>query len=277
MQTSDTTREWRRQWRVLVVEDQLESMLAAQRVLSSNPEYVERVHYARDYTEALRVIEGEVLDCALLDVYFPEKLGSGLKEKGKALLQEFDEDETLIHLRNQINDPDESLQPLGLLVGEICQQRKIRFRYVSSIGFGHGKKDNPFYSLRNYFNKKARQVRVCGYDWNSNFGWGALDSEDPKSIEDYREFQIEHFIAKDVLRHCQDQGVNFDDLRTKLSEALREHPTYHWMNGQFRDNHDLVNWAIKLGILQPIKGEQTYKAAFSEFMGVTPSRKDKEQ
>ena len=48
----------------------------------------------------------------LLYLYFPEETGSGSKEKARALLKEFDEDETLAYLRDEINSEDEGFQQI---------------------------------------------------------------------------------------------------------------------------------------------------------------------
>src|SRR3989344_229158 len=232
---------------ILVVEDDPDCTKAARVVLESYREV--NPDYAHDLSEAMQLIGSKRYNGVLLDLFFPERTGSGLKEKARELLQEFEEDETLVYLKEEVNGGDEALQPLGFLVAKCLKQEKNTFVFVSAAGFGHGMKTNPFYSLRKYANKIGAQ---------REFEWTKDDLEPP-----YHPIGINEWIAKDTCRLFQEEGKDFNELRKKLAEVASNHQVYNWMKFEKDDNQSLVYWAIKLGLLHPVKGVQTYQAAFS--------------
>jgi len=231
---------------ILVVEDNPDCTKAARVVLESYREV--NSDYAHDLTEAMQLIGSKRYNGVLLDLFFPERTGSGLKEKSRELLQEFEEDETLAYLKWEVNSEDEALQPLGFLVAKRLKQEKTSFVFVSTAGFGHGMKTNPFYSLRKYANKIGAQ---------REFEWTRMDLEPP-----YHDMNINQFIARDTHRLFQEEGKDFNDLRKKLVEVASNHEVYNGMKFEIGDNESLIYWAIKLRLLQPVKGVQTYEAAF---------------
>ncbi|MBI4152625.1 response regulator [Candidatus Woesearchaeota archaeon] len=229
---------------ILVVEDDPDCTKAARVVLEPYKEV--NPDYARDLTEAMQLIGSKRYNGVLLDLFFPERTGSGLKEKARELLREFEEDETLAYLKERVNSANESLQPLGLLVAKRLKQENTSFVFVSTAGFGHGMKTNPFYSLRKYSSKIGAQ---------REFEWTRVDSEPP-----YRDIGMNQFIARDTYQQLQ--GKDFGEIRNKLREVSMNHPVYKGWTFEKFDNTEVTYWAIKLGLLQPVKGMQTYQAAF---------------
>ncbi|MBU0457672.1 MAG: response regulator [Nanoarchaeota archaeon] len=232
---------------ILVVEDDPVCTASAQAVLESYK--VVNVDCARDYSEATRMIEKKRYNGVLLDLYFPEETGSGLKEKARALLEEFDEDETIAYLRDEVNNEDERLQPLGFLVAEKLKQEGVYFVFVSTAAFGHGMKTNPFYSLRKYASKIGAQ---------REFEWTKMDSNPP-----YRDVGINDLIARVTLASLKSRGIDFKDIRNGLKGAFANHPVYGKMTGENWNDEEVTYWSIKLGIVPPLKREKTYQGAFS--------------
>jgi len=232
---------------ILVVEDDPVCITSAQAVLESYK--VVNVDCARDYSEATRMIERKRYNGVLLDLFFPEEKGSGLKEKARALLEEFDDDDTLAYLRSEVDSEDETLQPLGFLVAKQLKQERVEFVFVSTAGFGHGMKTNPFYSLRKYASKIGAQ---------REFEWTKTDSNPP-----YRDIGINQLIARDTLASLKSRGIEFKEIRNGLKDAFANHPVYSKMTGENWDDEDVTYWSIKLGIVPPLKREKTYQGAFS--------------
>lgn len=242
---------------ILVIEDSPESIAAARNVLAPwnyvlAPGDVINSDYAGDLSEAMQLIGSKKYDGVLLDLCFPEKTGSGLKEKARELLQEFEDDETLAYLHEEIYGDNESLQPLGFLVAKHLKQQRTEFVFVSTVGFGHGMKTNPFYSLRRYAKKIGAE---------REFEWTIMDLEDPH----YRNVGVNELIAKDTYQSLQEKGANFNEIRKRLTEITANHHTYKgWSFEKDKfDDKTVAYWAIKLGLVPPVKGQRAYEGAFS--------------
>lgn len=164
---------------ILVVEDDPDCINAVRAVLESYK--VVNADYVIDYSQAMQKIGRKMYDGVLLDLYFPEETGSGLKQKARALLEDFEDDETFAYLMEEVNSEDEALQPLGFLTARQLKHDKTEFVFVSTASFGHGMKTNPFYSLRKYALKIGAQ---------REFEWTTMDLNPP-----YRDIGINAKIA----------------------------------------------------------------------------------
>lgn len=112
-------------------------------------------------------------------------------------------------------------------------------------------KTNPFYSLRKYASKIGAQRE---FEWMT-MDWNPL----------YRDIGVNELIARDTYQSLKVEGRDFDDLKRELREVSANHPTYKGWNhfGSSFDEKEVTYWAIKLGLLRPLKREKTYQGAFS--------------
>jgi len=220
----------------------------------------------RDYNEALSMIKKRKYDGAILDLFFPEKTGSGNKEIMKGFLPEIKEveekwsnnsmvSESFHLLTKDIQGNNEYEQPLGFVIGKELASRKIPSVLVSSACFGHGRGDNYFYALqriRNLFDKEKMMLGIfvmpgyeirdaISYDTAEKYG---KDFKDQGNQNDWREILIENVVDK-----AEKKGIDLSNqLRNMfLSETLGRN-------------------AIEYGLLKPIKGQKTYETAYHELI-----------
>jgi len=235
---------------ILVVEDQPEFAETAKKILDTKEGV--NVDCANDYSEAIQKIDNKKYDGALIDLYFPEKTNSGKKELIRSYLSDWEEacdkwggDATIAYtcLKNEIMDNDESKQPIGFLIGKELKDREIPSVIVSSAGFGHGSNDNPFYALR------VGASRLFG-----------LGKEFEPHTKENR--SLNWIIAKDTLqRVVYEQGQKIEDIKNELCNVTRQKGSdASWVNKL--DDVNVVYYAMGGGILEPIKGVQTYEKAF---------------
>lgn len=228
---------------ILVVEDMPMFVENAKQVLTQEGV---KVDIAMDYNEAIKKINSKKYDGCLIDLYFPEKKGSGNKELGKTILDECEKEgikRGIESLREEICSKDESEQPLGLLIGKTLKEKGIPFVIVSSVYFGHGIKQDPFYALREY----ATIIGIV--DEFGGYGGPVYEG-----------------MIEDVYKKIKESGMNIQTLKESNYNHIKG--DLDWVQDKERwinmDDKEAVGNAIRFGKLNPIKGNETYKRALKQ-------------
>ena len=241
---------------ILVVDDGLENLDAARKYF----EGIEAVNvdYAKDYSEASKLIESKKYHGALLDLYFPEETNSGSKELIRSDLPKWkdkfnDSDSVYLNLLEEIESDDESNQPLGFLLGRELKDNGVPLIFVSTAEYGHGSNDNPFYALRTL----AQGVYDLGNEFEHNGIREAIAEDVYQKVVSNGNKNIDE-LKRDIFK--VDTCKRTPDLASNFEEYSKYITMPSWISNL--SNVDTVNHAIKGGVLKPIKGVKTYERAF---------------
>ncbi|MEF3692292.1 MAG: response regulator [Candidatus Moraniibacteriota bacterium] len=138
---------------MLIVEDDAQSASAAIDYLSDKYE----CYLAKDYCEALELLEKRRYDYVVTDTLYPQATGTGLKDRIEELAQEvkttleeiYGSYENISHrsrkgLEEWVNNPDEATQPMGVfLIRTLFELKYSRAQIILTTSNHHGELFEP--------------------------------------------------------------------------------------------------------------------------------------